>query len=162
MKNIENILIKNIKDQYSYLYDKYEYSKKISSEMSGLDRLAPAFGMSFDKIIPLFENDLIGLVNKNKIKYVDDQCKLYRSHCIMPDHVYDFKAEIMDYKMVDGKLISDIIPNKNAGEFRESLDKIFSYFLESYKPTGAKTIYIYKKNNWDGKTKLVIEGLLKL
>lgn len=158
---MENSLIKNIRDQYSYLYDKYEYSKKISSEMNGLDRLAPAFGMSFDINIPLFENDLIDLVNKNKIKYVDDKCNLYQSHCIIPDHIYHFKTEIMDYKKVDGKLISYITPNKNAGKFRESLDKIFNYFLESYKPIGAKNIYIYKESNWDGKTKLIIEGLLK-
>ena len=157
---MKNRLIKNIKEQYSYLYDKYEYSKKISSEMNGLDRLAPAFGMDFDINIPLFENDLIDLVNKNKIKYVD-KCNLYQISCIIPDHIYHFKPEIMDYKKIDGNLISYITPNKNAGKFRESLDKIFNHFLETYKPIGAKVIYIYKESNWDGKTKLIIEGLLK-
>ena len=154
-------LIDNIKESYQKSYKEYEYRKQLNSEMNGLDKLGLMFGMYFYYDIPVFENDLIELVNKHKLNYTDDdKCRLYKMSAFI-NNDYNFISEKMEYKECNGKIISKRVPNKDSGEFKSNLNKFFKHFLKEHKPDGIKNIIMYKSKHWDGRDKLNIETLLK-
>lgn len=153
-------LINKIKKNYSILYKKYDNDRKMKEDMNGLDKLAPMIGMDFSIDVPIFENDLVEMIQDIDISYTDiDKCNLYQSSGkVLGSN--DFKPEIIEYlEGHDGKLYSKIVPNKNSGQFREILEKFFKHFIEEYNITHLNNVVLYKTEGWDG-DRLVIEALI--
>ena len=158
---MDKTLVSSIKDNYRFLYEEYFFKKEQVRNMNGLVKLAPMFGMDMDIIVPIFENDIIEIVQSSGIEYTeDDKCNLYTVHARIPDYAVDFVPEVLDYiEGEDGLLVPKTVPNKCAGEFRGSLEKLFGYFVDTHKVSKLKNIVVYKSTEWDG-VRINIDALI--